>query len=296
MFFKRMVLWLGVNIAIVAVIMTIASVFGLQPYLTSQGLSLVSLAIWAALIGFAGSFISLLLSKKMAKWMLKVKVIREPKTQDERWLVQMVEQLASRAGIGTPEVGVYRSPEVNAFATGARRNHSLVAVSSGMLTSMNHDEIEGVLAHEISHVSNGDMITMTLLQGVMNTFVIFAARALGYVIASRIDSRGVERMTFWLVSIALEIVFGILASLVVMAYSRRREYRADAGSARLSGKMKMIAALKKLQQLQNGAVNDPRSASLATLKISTRSRRLKLWRSHPDLQKRIERLQQLSIA
>lgn len=291
-----MLLWLGVNIAIVAVIMTVASVFGLQPYLTVQGLDLVSLAIWAALIGFTGSFISLLLSKKMATWMLKVRVIQQPQTQDERWLVQMVEQLATRVGVGTPEVGVYRSAEVNAFATGARRNHALVAVSAGMLTSMNHDEIEGVLAHEISHVANGDMITMTLLQGVMNTFVIFAARALGYLIASRIDSRGAERAVFWVVSIVLEIVFGILASLVVMAYSRRREYRADAGSARLGGKNKMIAALKKLQQLQNGAVNDPRSASLATLKISTRSHRLRLWRSHPDLQARIERLQQAPIS
>lgn len=291
-----MLMWVMVNVLIVAVLMTVASVFGLQPYLTAQGLDLVSLAIWAALIGFTGSFISLLLSKKMAKWTLKVQVIREPQTQDERWLVQTVESIASRAGVGTPEVGVYRSAEVNAFATGARRNHSLVAVSSGMLTSMTHDEVEGVLAHEVSHVASGDMITMTLLQGVMNTFVIFAARALGYAIASRIDSRGAERMTFWLVSIALEIVFGILASLLVMAYSRRREYRADAGSARLGGKSKMIAALKKLQQLQDGGVSDPRSASLATLKISTRSRRLRLWRSHPDLQKRIERLQQAPIS
>ncbi len=295
-FFKRIFFFILVNVAVIAVLMTITTIFGIEPYLTPYGLNLTSLLIYAAIIGFTGSFISLFLSKWMAKKMMGVQVIDQPSNTAESKLVETISRLAQQGGFNMPEVGIYNSPEVNAFATGWGKNHSLVAVSTGLLNEMSSDEVEGVLAHEMAHVSNGDMVTMTLIQGVVNTFVIFAARAAAYAVQTALgkDNESIGGLSYWVTSIAFEIVFGILASLIVFWFSRHREFAADMGGAKFVGKQKMIAALKKLQQLTDRI--DPSQQSLATMKISDRpSNFAAMFSTHPRLEDRIEVLQKATV-
>jgi len=242
----------------------------------------------AAVIGFGGAFLSLFISKWVAKWTTGAKVITNPQSAQEKWLCQTVELQAKKAGIKTPEVAVYPGAEVNAFATGATRNNALVAVSEGMLRTMSQDEIEAVLAHEVSHVANGDMVTLTLIQGVMNTFVIFFARVIGTFVDRVIfKNEGGPGIGFFVANIAAQIVLGILASTVVMAFSRHREYKADLGGAALSTKPKMIAALKRLQLMQSD--NAPLPDAIRAFGI--RGNIGSLFSSHPPLEKRIEALQ-----
>jgi len=290
-FIKRIFLFLLTNIAVVAVFMTVVSVFGLDTrYLTPNGLNLQALAIVALLFGMLSSIVSLLLSKIMAKWMMKVKIIKDAKSHAEVELVRMVKHLADQANIGMPDVGIYPSNEINAFATGWRRNNALVAVSSGLLQAMNKDELEGVLAHEIAHVKNGDMTTMTLIQGVINAFIIFGARVAAYGVMQLMGKNNEEigGLAYWGVSILFEIFFGIAASTIVMAFSRWREFGADYGGAQLSSKKKMIAAL---EFLQNHHQVDSRNKSFATMKMSGNSAFMKMFSSHPPMEKRIMALQ-----
>ncbi len=292
--FKRIFLFILTNVAVIAVLMTITSVFGIEPYLTPYGLNLVSLAIYAAIIGFTGALISLFLSKTIAKWTAGVKIIDTPNNSDETFLMNSVKQLSNQAGLGMPEVGIYDSSEINAFATGWNRNNALIAVSSGLLNQMSQDEVEGVLAHEMAHIRNGDMVTMTLIQGVVNTFVIFAARVAAYAVMKAMDKEEVGGLVYWVVSIVFEITFGILASTIVFAFSRWREFGADYGGASLAGKQKMMKALQFLEKHQQSI--DSRHKNLATMKISDRPGFMALFASHPPLGKRIQALQQAPIS
>lgn len=286
---KRIALFILTNILILTMLTIVVQVFGLRPYLTSNGYDLPSLLIFAAVLGFGGAFISLAMSKWAAKWSMGVQVL-DPNANhgpNERWLIDRVHQYARAAGIQKmPEVGIYDSPEVNAFATGPGKNNSLVAVSTGLLGSMSPDEIEGVLAHEVAHIQNGDMVTMTLLQGVVNTFVIFLSR-----IAAWIVGRFINEELSWIVQFILilvfQVIFSILGSFVVMAFSRHREFRADAGAAALAGKGKMIAALERLQ-MHSGKV-DTHQPAYATMKISGGAV-FALLSSHPPLEARIAAL------
>ncbi len=294
---KRIVLFLAVNFLVVMTISVLLNVFGVRPYLTAYGLNYTSLAIFCLIWGMAGSLISLALSRQMAKWTMGVQVI-DPNNPgpDEQRLLQTVYQLAQSAGLrDMPEVGLYDSPELNAFATGPTKSRSLVAVSTGLLRSMNYDEVEGVLGHEITHIANGDMVTMTLLQGVVNAFVMFLSRVIAYGIAvamrSDRESRGLSTGVFYLVSFLLEIVFMILGSIVVAWFSRYREYRADQGGAMLAGRQKMIGALQALQRAY-GVVDPKRNAAIETMQISGRgSGLMRFFSSHPPLEERIQRLQ-----
>ncbi len=246
---KRILLFLGTNLAIIVVLGIVLRLFGFERILDEQGAGLdyQSLLIFAAVFGFGGSFISLAISKWMAKKMMGVQVIEQPRGAEQSWLIDTVRRQAEQAGIGMPEVGVYESPQINAFATGMNRNNALVAVSSGLLQQMTRDEAEAVLAHEVTHVSNGDMVTLALIQGVVNTFVIFFARVIGHFVDRVVfkNERG-HGPAFWIVTIVAEILLAVLASIIVMWFSRRREFRADAGAASLVGSEKMIAALKRL--------------------------------------------------
>jgi heat shock protein HtpX len=293
--FKRFSLFLLTNILVIAMVSLVTSLLGIQGYLTSQGINYTALAIFCALWGTGGAIVSLLLSKFMAKKMMGVRVIDvEQMGPSERHLVGMVHRLAERAGLsGMPEVGVYDSQEVNAFATGPFRNSSLVAVSTGLLANMSEDEVEGVLGHEVTHVANGDMVTMTLIQGVINAFAMFFSRIVAYVISSALSSRdegggGMSYVIFFMLSIVFDIFFTFLGSFVTAAFSRWREFRADAGGARLAGRQKMIAALQRLQATSE--VEDKRGPSIATLKISHRGGIMALLSTHPSLDIRIERL------
>ena len=295
--FKRLFFFLLVNLGVVAMLMLITSLFDIEPYLSSSGLNLFSLFIYALIIGFSGSLISLLLSKWMAKTFMGVEVIQEPSNHVESKLINIVNRLAHQGNLKMPEVGIYHSPEANAFATGWGKNHSLVAVSSGLLNEMNDAEVEGVLAHEMAHVANGDMVTMALIQGVVNTFVIFSARIAAFVVSKAIGGDKDEGMSHWVylgTSILFEIVFGILASTIVFWFSRRREFAADEGGAQFVGKQKMIAALSRLQTLVDRV--DTHQQSLATMKISDQPSRLTaLFSTHPRLEKRIEALKMAAI-
>lgn len=291
-FVKRIALFILTNIAVIAVFTTVVSVFGLDTaYLEPNGLNLQALAIFSLLFGMIASIVSLFMSKFMAKWMMKVEIIKNPRSHQETQLVQMVKHMAQQANIGTPEVGVYDSPEVNAFATGWNRNNALVAVSSGLLNAMGKDELEGVLAHEMAHVKNGDMVTMTLIQGVVNAFVIFTARVAAW-FATRALGRdpndGMGYMVYIGVSIVFEIFFGLLASTITLAFSRWREFGADYGGAQLSSKNKMIAALKFLQSHHQV---DNRNKSFATMKMNGETGFTRLFSTHPPLEKRIMALQ-----
>jgi heat shock protein HtpX len=292
-FGKRILLFVGVNILIITTISVLMKVFNVQPYLTARGIDYSSLLVFCAIWGFGGAFISLALSRVMAKWMMGVKVI-DPKTSDpaQRALVQRVHELAQRAGLGTmPEVGYYESPELNAFATGPTKSRALVAVSTGLLTRMDKREVDGVLAHEVAHIANGDMVTMTLVQGVVNVFVMFLARVIGF-FASQFVAEERRPLVQFVTVIALEIALGILGMVAVGYFSRLREYRADAGGAALSGRENMIAALKRLKANMNLVEPDGQPA-LATLKISGKPGGfLKLISTHPDLDDRIRRLEQ----
>ena len=288
---KRIALFLVTNLAIMVVLSIVASVFGANQWLTANGLDLQRLLVFSAIFGMGGAFISLLLSKPMAKWTMGAKVITQPANATEQWLMQTVQRQARQAGIGMPEVAIFDSPDPNAFATGASRNSALVAVSTGLLQRMNQDEVEAVLGHEISHVANGDMVTLTLIQGVVNTFVIFAARVVGYFIDKVVlkNERG-GGAGYFISVIVLEIIFGILASMIVMAFSRHREFRADAGGANLAGKRKMIAALEKLKAAHGPAALPQQMAAFGIRPSASKFGRL--FMSHPPLEERITALQQ----
>lgn len=289
---KRVALFLATNLAIILVLSITLRLLGVDSLLQQNGsdLDLQALLIFSAVFGFGGSFISLAISKWMAKRSTGAQVITEPKNATEQWLVSTVAQQASMAGIGMPEVAIYPGAEINAFATGANRNNALVAVSAGLLKNMTKDEAEAVLAHEVSHVANGDMITLSLIQGVVNTFVIFLSRVIGHFVDRVIlkNERG-HGIGYWVTSIIAELILGILASIIVFWFSRQREYRADAGGAALAGKQKMIAALKRLQQNSN---TEELPDQLTAFGISgLRSSKLgKLFLSHPPLEKRIATL------
>jgi heat shock protein HtpX len=287
---KRLMLFMAVNLLVVVTISIVLNVLGVRPYITAQGLDMTSLAIFCLVWGMGGAFISLGLSRILAKMFLKVKVI-DPHTAsgDAAWLVQTVHQLSRNADLpGMPEVGIYDSPELNAFATGPTKRRSLVAVSSGLLQRMDRNQVEGVLGHEVSHIANGDMVTMTLLQGVVNAFVMFLARIIAFAISQNVKE-GSRRMVQFVVTIVLEILLSFLGMMVVAAFSRYREFRADAGGARLSGREKMIAALEGLQR--GVGLEDKRAPSLAAFKISgKRGGFMALMSTHPPLDVRIERL------
>lgn len=295
---KRIILFLLVNAAVVVTVSIILSLFNVQPYLTRYGLNYTSLAIFCLIWGMVGAFISLWLSKIMAKWMMGIQII-DPDTRDPalRSLVQMVHQLAHKAGLpAMPEVGIYDSPEVNAFATGPTRKRSLVAVSSGLLNRMGQDEVEGVLGHEVTHIANGDMVTMTLLQGIINAFVMFFARILAFAITRALGRRDEDSlespspMMYQITVFVLEIVFMVLGTIIIAAFSRYREFRADAGGARLAGPQKMINALTALKKTLD--IQDPShdQQAVQAFKISSYGGIMSLFATHPPLDQRIERL------
>ena len=281
----RILLFLATNMAVMLVLGIILSVTGIAGNSTS------GILIMALLFGFAGSLISLFLSKTMALRSVDGEVITQPRNQTEHWLMDTVARQAQLAGIPMPEVAIYHSPDVNAFATGATKSNSLVAVSTGLLNNMTETEAEAVLAHEISHIANGDMVTMALLQGVLNTFVIFLSRIIATAVASSRNNNGEETRSsslYFLVSMVLEMIFGVLASIIAMWFSRYREFRADAGSASLVGKEKMIMALQRLQQL-----HEPQNLEGSLNAFMINGKRSELFMSHPPLEKRIEALRNL---
>ena len=287
---KRIMLYLATNIAVLAVLSVTMRLLGIESLLDQQGtnLNMNSLLIFAAVIGFSGSLISLALSKWTAKRLTGAQVISSPSNQTERWLVDTVARQAQQAGIGMPEVAIYHSPQPNAFATGMNRNNALVAVSSGLMQSMTQDEVEAVLAHEVSHIANGDMVTMALIQGVVNTFVIVLSRVIGHLVDRTVfkTERG-HGPAFWITSIIAELVLGILASIIVMWFSRQREFRADMGAARLVGANKMIAALQRLA----GTSSEPLPDQLHAMGISGgRGGISALFMTHPPLEARINAL------
>lgn len=288
---KRVFLFVATNILIIATISIVMSVFGIQPYLDAKGINYQSLMIFCVLWGFGGAFISLALSRIMAKWMMGVKII-EPDTRDPelRNLVSKVHGFARKAGIQKmPQVGYYEAEDLNAFATGPTKNRSLVAVSTGLLRNMNESELDGVLAHEVAHIANGDMVTMTLVQGVVNAFVMFLARVIGF-FASQFVSEDKRTIVQFGIVIACEIALGILGMIVVSAFSRRREFRADSGGASLSTTDNMISALERLKVNTQLPKTDDQPA-IASLKISGKAGGfLKLFSTHPDLDLRIQSL------
>jgi heat shock protein HtpX len=290
---KRIMLYLATNLAIIVVLSITLRLLGIGSLLDQQGvnLDLNSLLVYAAVVGFTGSFISLAMSKWSAKHMTGAQVISSPSNDTERWLVSTVQSQAKQAGIGMPEVAIYNSSAPNAFATGMNKDNALVAVSTGLLQSMTRDEVEAVLAHEVSHVSNGDMVTMALIQGVVNTFVIVLSRVIGHLVDRTVfkTERG-HGPAFWITSIIAELVIGILASTIVMWFSRQREYRADAGAAALVGPRKMIAALQRLNNSSSEALPDQLTAlgiSGGQMKIS------ELFMTHPRIEDRINALRKL---
>ena len=290
---KRILLFIATNLAVLLVLSVVARLVGLDAWLAVHGSSLGGLLVFAAFFGFAGSFISLAMSKTMAKMSMGVRVIGQSADPTEQWLLSVVEHHARNVGVGMPEVGIFDSPEPNAFATGANRNSALVAVSSGLLQRMNRQEIEAVLGHEMTHVANGDMVTMALLQGVLNTFVIFLSRVIGNIIDRAVfrsdDGRGIAS---FLTVIVLQLVLGILASVILMWFSRRREFRADRGGAQLAGTGNMIAALEDLKR-----VHEPLPAQqFAAFGIADGSMAgglRRLFMSHPPLDERIAALRAL---
>ncbi len=296
---KRVVLFLLTNLAVMIVLGILLSVLSATGVLGAFGENgrWVELLIIAAVWGFGGAFISLFMSKSIAMWSTKAQIIPHARNEDEAWLLETVRSQAERAGIRPPELALYPSDDMNAFATGANRNNALVAVSTGLLSKMNRDQIEGVLAHEISHVANGDMVTLTLLQGTLNTFVIFASRAIGFVVDSWL-SRGQRRRGFsgpgyWITVIVMQIALGILATIIVMWFSRQRELRADEGSAFLAGPDKMAAALERLKIAHEpGAL--PESMRAFGIRGGRATGLAALFRSHPPLDERIARMHALA--
>lgn len=288
---KRVMIFLATNLAVVLVLGVVASLLGVNRYLTANGLNLGSLLVFAAIMGFGGAFISLLMSKTMAKWSTGARVIETPSSSTEMWLVESVARLAKGAGIPMPEVAIYDG-EPNAFATGASKNSSLVAVSTGLLQSMSREEAEAVLAHEVAHIANGDMVTLTLIQGVVNTFVIFLSRVVGYLVDSFLRRNDSESsgpgIGYMVTSIVCEIVFGVVASIIVAWFSRQREFRADAGAAQLMGSARpMVNALRRLGGIEAGELPQ----NVATAGIAGRPAWMELFASHPPLEARIRALQ-----
>jgi heat shock protein HtpX len=286
---KRIILFLATNIAVLVVLSIIVHVFGLDQFLSAEGIDYTTLLFFSAVIGFGGAIISLLISKPMAKMSTGAKVIDGSEGTNEYWLVSTVQKLAQKAGIGMPEVAIFEGAP-NAFATGAFKNSALVAVSTGLLQSMSRDEVEAVLGHEVSHISNGDMVTLTLIQGVVNTFVVFLSRIVGYVVDKMIfrTERGVGP-GFFIASLVSQIVLGILASMIVAWFSRRREFRADAGSSQLIGTPRpMINALARLGGVPAGEL--PQSFEAHGIQQS-KSRFMGLFASHPPIEERIAALQ-----
>jgi heat shock protein HtpX len=286
---KRILLFVLTNLAVVLVLGLVASLLGVNRFLTSNGLNLTALLGYALIMGFGGAFISLLISKPVAKWSSGVQVIAQPSNADEKWLVDTVKKLSDKAGIGMPEVGIFVG-DPNAFATGAFKNSALVAVSTGLLQNMTHEEIEAVLAHEVAHIANGDMVTMTLIQGVMNTFVVFLSRVVGYAVDSFLRKNDEENtgpgMGYWITTIVLDIVLGFAAAIVVAWFSRHREFRADAGAAQLMGrKQPMMNALARLGGLHTADL----PKSVAAMGIAGGIGQL--FSTHPPIEERIAALQ-----
>jgi heat shock protein HtpX len=287
---KRMLYFFATNIGIILVLSVSMRILGVEPYLNANGLDLGNLLVFAAIMGFGGAFISLAISKWSAKRMSGAVVIENAQTQQEVWLLKTVKSQADMVGINMPEVAVFDSPEVNAFATGMTKNNSLVAVSTGLLNKMNKDEAEAVLAHEVSHIANGDMVTLTLIQGVVNTFVMFLSRVVGYVVDKVVFKT--ERGTgpaFFITMIIAELVLGVLASIIVMWFSRQREFRADAGAAKLSSGKKMIAALERLQA-ESSPSTLPKQMAASGISGTGVSGLKKLFSTHPSLEERIAAL------
>jgi heat shock protein HtpX len=286
---KRIVLFLATNLAIVLVLSVTMRLLGIEPWLTAQGINFGSLLIFAAVFGFGGSFISLAISKWMAKKSMGVRVIETPSNSTEFWLVDTVKKYAADAGVGMPEVGIFDSPEVNAFATGMSKNNALVAVSSGLLRQMTREEAEAVIGHEVAHIANGDMVTLALIQGVVNTFVMFLSRVIGHTV-DRVVFKNEEGHgpAFWVTMIVAELVLGILASIIVFWFSRQREFRADRGGASLAGKGAMIAALERLNSLHPA----PLPEKMAAFGIAGGSPQgwKRLFMTHPPLEERIAAL------
>jgi heat shock protein HtpX len=291
---KRVFLFLLTNLAIMLVLGVVISVFGLGQVLDEQGidLDLQALLVLSAVVGMTGSVVSLAMSKSMAKRMTNAQVIEVAHTEQEEWLFKTVQRQAQAAGIGMPEVAIYDAPDMNAFATGMFRNSALVAVSTGLLAGMKRDEVEAVLAHEVSHVANGDMITLALIQGVVNTFVFFLSRVVGHVVDRVVfkTERG-HGPAYWITAIIAQVVLGILASAIVMWFSRQREFRADAGGANIAGRQKMVSALKRLQQSANQP-HLPEQLEAFGISGGMGVGIKRLFMSHPPLEDRIEALQQ----
>lgn len=292
--FSRVALFLATNFAILLLVSLLFKLFGLDMRAAQYGTNLGSLLVMCAVFGFAGSFISLALSKWMAKRATGMSVITQPRNEPEQWLVNTVRKQADKVGIKMPEVGIYEAPEINAFATGMTRNSSLVAVSSGLLRNMTRDEAEAVLAHEVSHVANGDMVTLTLIQGVVNTFVMFFARIIGNIIDKAVlGNRDGHGLGYFAVVFLLEIVFGLFASIIVMRFSRWREFRADAGGASLAGRNKMVAALERLASNQSQS-SLPTQIAAFGISGNIAHGLKKLFMSHPPLAERIAALKNSS--
>ena len=286
---KRILLFVLTNLAVMVVLGVVASLLGVNRFLTANGLNLSALLGFSLIMGFGGAFISLLMSKPLAKWSTGAEVITQPRSQDEAWIVETVRRLSERAGIAMPEVAIYEG-EPNAFATGAFKNSALVAVSTGLLQGMTREEVEAVLGHEVAHIANGDMVTMTLIQGVLNTFVVFLSRVVGYFVDSLLRKNDEESsgpgIGYYVTSIVLDIVLGFVASMIVAWFSRQREFRADEGASQLMGnKQPMINALARLNQMQAG----PLPSSVAAMGIT--SELGKLFATHPPLEERIAALQ-----
>jgi heat shock protein HtpX len=287
---KRVLLFVLTNFAILIVASVTLRLLGVEPWLDAQGINFRSLLIFGAVLGFGGAFLSLAISKWTAKRLMGVRVIAEPGSEPEAWLVETVRRQAGQAGIGMPEVGVFDSPAPNAFATGARRDKALVAVSSGLLQRMNRREVEAVLGHEVSHVANGDMVTLTLIQGVVNTFVFVASRLIGSIVDRVVfRSESGRGPGFWITTIVAEIVLAFLATMVVMWFSRQREFRADGGGARLAGRQSMISALEALGRSHD----EPLPEKMAAFGINGRMAQglKRLFMSHPPIEERIAALQ-----
>ena len=286
---KRILLFVLTNVAVVAVLGLVASLLGVNRYLTANGLNLGALLGYALVMGFGGATISLLISKPMAKWTTGLHMIDQPRTQDEAWIVDTVRKFADKAGIGMPEVGIYEG-EPNAFATGAFKNSALVAVSTGLLQGMTREEVEAVIGHEVAHIANGDMVTMTLIQGVMNTFVVFLSRVIGYAVDSFLrrndDERSGPGIGYMITTFVLDLVLGFVAHMIVAWFSRQREFRADAGSAVLLGrKQPMMNALARLGGMTPGALPQNMAAMGITGSLG------QLFATHPPIEERIARLQ-----
>ena len=287
---KRVILLIATNIAVMLVLSVVVQVLGVNRFLTANGLNLGMLLVFSAVLGFGGAFISLAMSKTIAKWSTGAQVIQTPRNETEAWLMQTVHKLATRANLPMPEVAVYEGAP-NAFATGASKSSSLVAVSTGLLTSMTHEEVEAVLAHEVAHIANGDMVTLTLIQGVVNTFVFFLARVVGCLVDSFLRRNDEESsgtgIGYFVTVIVCEILFGILASMIVMYFSRQREFRADAGAATLMGSpVPMAHALQRLGGLTPGALPQNMAAS----GIAGGGGLMALFASHPSIEERLARL------